>query len=80
MVINHIRAKKSVRKTKNVRIDFLDKYIDWRNLELLQMDTGNFYIGLIDEINNTATSDMKDESEEKKAFDKKNFRTKLRRI
>ena len=44
------------------------------------MDTGNFYIGLIDEINNTATSDMKDESEEKKAFDKKNSRTKLRRI
>lgn len=80
MVINHIRAKKSVRKTKNARIDFLDKYIDWRNLELLQMDTGNFYIGLIDEINNTATSDMKDESEEKKAFDKKNSRTKLRRI
>ena len=29
------------------------------------MDTDNFYIGLIDEINNTATSDMKDESEEK---------------
>ena len=46
----------------------------------MQMDTGNFYIGLIDEINNTATSDMKDESEEKKAFDKRNSRTKLRRI
>ena len=80
MVINHIRTKKSVRKTKNVRIDFLEKYIDWRNLEIMQMDTGNFYIGLIDEINNTATSDMKDESEEKKAFDKRNSRTKLRRI
>lgn len=80
MVINHIRAKKSVRKTKNVTIDFLEKYIDWRNLEIMQMDTGNFYIGLIDEINNTATNDMKDESEEKKAFDKRNSRTKLRRI